>query len=314
LHTAADVEAVLRSLADQPAAEIVLVGAGCTGMIMLNALYTRGARPTVVEAADHVLADLFHAEAASVLEAWLKQRGLALHCGSPVTEIRATEGKKQVVLANGTTLNADLVLLTLGTRPNLGLARAAGIGTDQGILVNERMQTHIPNIYAAGAVAQGPNLRGGRPEVHPLRAAALEQGEVAGANMAGYDLHYTGSLRAHILECCGLYCASMGRCFDPQERMTSHDPDRPSYRQLFWMGDIFAGALWRGPASDPNFVQEAALGQELMRPPACVSGWKAILRTHPFDIRRAHAAAPAPLPCMVPSIPLQQMEKRHEPA
>ena len=80
--------------------------------------------------------------------------------------------------------------------------------------MNDRMQTSFPNIYAAGDVAQGPDLLGDDPAVHAIQTTAVDHGRVAGANMAGAGVHYPGSLLMNILDVCGLQCASFGNWSD----------------------------------------------------------------------------------------------------
>src|SRR5262249_9738714 len=151
--------------------------------------------------------------------------------------IAAADGRKQVTLANGQTVAADLVIVATGIRPNLGLVDGSGIQVDQGILVNDRMQTNVPFIYAAGDVAQGPDLLGEKPAVHAIQPTAVDHGRIAGANMAGQEIHYPGSLLMNILDACGLQCVSYGRWGEAAaETMTIRNPDRPVYRKLLWTG------------------------------------------------------------------------------
>src|SRR5262249_50297444 len=151
-----------------------------------------------------------------------------------------------VSLANGTEVEADVVIIATGIRANLDLVQGSGIKTDQGILVNERMQTNFPFIYAAGDVAQGPDLFGDKPAVHAIQTTAVDHGRIAGANMAGKDVRYPGSLLMNILDACGLQCASFGRWGEAAEAMTINNPERPVYRKLLWTGDQITGAVFVG--------------------------------------------------------------------
>src|SRR5262249_40786609 len=155
-----------------------------------------------------------------------------------VQEISEKEGRKQITLKNGESLSADLVIVATGIRPNMELVADSGIRADQGILVNERMQTNFPFIYAAGDVAQGPELLGDKPAVQAIQPTAVDHGRVAGANMAGQDVRYPGSLLMNVLDACGLQCVSFGRWADrAAEAMTINNPDRPVFRRLLWAGD-----------------------------------------------------------------------------
>src|SRR5262249_33234579 len=149
-----------------------------------------------------------------------------------------TNGRKQLTLADGSSVTADLVIVATGIRPNLDFIAGSGVQVDEGIVVNERMQTNFAFIYAAGDVAQGPDLLGDKPAVHAIQPPAVDHGRIAGANMAGRETRYAGSLLMNVLDACGLQCASFGRWGEAAaEAMTIHNPDRPVYRKLLWTGD-----------------------------------------------------------------------------
>src|SRR5262249_50035714 len=148
---------------------------------------------------------------AQLVESWLQSKGIALHLGTTVQSIVEIDNRKRVVLANGQQLEADLVIVATGIRPNMELVDGSGIAVDQGILVNDRRQPTFPFIYAAGDVAQGPDLLGDKPVVHAIQPTAVDHGRIAGANMAGQTVHYPGSLLMNILDACGLQGVSFGR-------------------------------------------------------------------------------------------------------
>src|SRR5207244_12530237 len=103
---------------------------------------------------------------------------------------------------------------------------------------NVRIESHFPFVYAAGDVAQGPDLFGDKPAVHAIQPTAVDHGRIAGANMAGHDVRYPGSLLMNILDACGLQCASFGRWGEAAaETMTIANPDGSIYRKLLWTGD-----------------------------------------------------------------------------
>src|SRR5262249_56427336 len=131
--------------------------------------------------------------------------------GTTAKEIREANGGKQVVLGNGPPIPADIAIIATGIQANTDLVAGSGIAVDQGILVNDRMQTNFPFIYAAGDVAQGPDLLGDKPDVHAIQPTAVDHGRIAGANMAGHEVRYPGSLLMNILDACGLQCVSYGR-------------------------------------------------------------------------------------------------------
>src|SRR5262249_19330008 len=220
LWTLSHTEAVLQATKGMAKPEVVFIGAGFIGFIVLNAMFKRGWKLHVVEMADHVLPRMLNAESAVLVETWLQQKGLTLHLGTTAREIKEAEDRKQVVLANGDTVAADVGIIATGIRAHTSLVAGSGIAVDQGILVNDRMQTNFPFIHAAGDVAQGPDLLGDKPTVHAIQPTAVDHGRIAGANMAGQDVRYPGSLLMNILDACGLQCASFGRWGEQPEAMT----------------------------------------------------------------------------------------------
>jgi NAD(P)H-nitrite reductase large subunit len=254
-------------------------------------MYKRGWKLHVVEMAPHVLPRMLDAESAGLVERWLGSKGVTLHLGTTVTGIAETNGRKRVSLADGGTIDADLVVIATGIRPNTELVQGSGIAVDQAILVNDRMQTNFPHVYAAGDVAQGPDLYGDKPAVHAIQPTAVDHGRVAGANMAGQEVHYPGSLLMNILDACGLQCASFGRWNEPgAETMAIVNPDRPVCRKLLWTGDAITGAVFVGPANDLGMLNDVGMVKGIMQTRTPLGEWKAFLRDNPFDVRRPYVA------------------------
>jgi NAD(P)H-nitrite reductase large subunit len=292
LWTLAHTEAILRMTQGKPKPEVVFIGAGFIGFIVLNAMSKRGWNLHVVEIADHVLPRMLDGESARLVESWLEHRGVALHLGTTVQGITESNGRKRIALANGQQIEVDLVIVATGIRPNTDLVSGSGIQIDQGILVNDRMQSNLPFVYAAGDVAQGLDLLGDEPAVHAIQPTAVDHGRIAGANMAGQEIHYPGSLLMNILDACGLQCASFGRWSEAgAETMTICNPLRPVYRQLLWTGDEITGAIFVGPANDLGMLNDVGMVKGIMQTRTALGAWKAYLRENPFDIRRPFVAA-----------------------
>src|SRR5262249_14505868 len=264
---------------------------GFIGFTVLNGLHKRGWGLHVVEMAEHVLPRMLDADSAALVENWLRMRRVSLHLGTTVRGIAEAGGRKRVSLADRAPLHADVVVTATGIRANLDLVEGSGVATDQAILVNDRMQTNFPFIYAAGDVAEGPDLLGGPPAVHAIQPTAIDHGRIAGANMAGQEVHYPGSLLMNILDACGLQCASFGRWGESAEAMTILNPDRPIYRKLLWTGDQITGAVFLGPAQDMGMLNDVGMVKGIMQTRTALGEWKSFLRENPFDIRRPFVAA-----------------------
>jgi NAD(P)H-nitrite reductase large subunit len=297
LWTLADTAKVLRHAEAVEAAgrtpRVVLIGAGFIGFIVLNAMYKRKWDLAVVEREAHVLPRMLDAAAAAHAQRWLDARGVAAHCGVMVQRIRSADGgAKAVELSDGRSLAADIVIVATGIRPNLDLLQGSGIDVGEAILVNDRMQTNYPHIYAGGDVAQGPALFAREKAVHPIQPTAVDHGRVAGANMAGRDVRYPGSLSMNVVDICGLQGASFGNWNEAAAETTTIDnPEGFIYRKLLWSGDRITGALFVGRADDLGMLTDVGMVKGLMQTQTPLRAWKQYLREHPFDIRRAYVGS-----------------------
>ena len=282
----------------QPAGRIprvVLIGAGFIGFIVLNAMYKRKWQLAVVEREGRVLPRMLDAPAADHVHRWLAARSIPVHCGATVQQIRQqADGSKTVELSDGHALIADIVIVATGIRPNLELLQGSAIATGEAILVNDRMQTNFAHVYAGGDVAQGPVLFGDGNAVHPIQTTAVDHGRVAGANMAGHDVSYPGSLAMNVVDICGIQGASFGHWNDAAAEATTIDnPDGFIYRKLLWSDDRISGAIFAGQANDLGMLTDVGMVKGLMQTQTRLGPWKKYLRDNSFDIRRAYVACGA---------------------
>ncbi len=279
----------LTSQVSQP--RVVLVGAGFIGFIVLGAMFKRGWRLQVVEREAQVLPRMLDAQAADIVQNWLAAQHIPVHVGATVESISSASDGKRVQLAGGRGVPADLVVLATGVRPNLQLACNSRIATDAGILVDRRMQTSVPNIYAAGDVAQGPVLFSDSRQIHAIHPTAVDHGRVAAANMAGHDVLYPGSLAMNVVDVCGLQCASYGDWTAADaETVTIANPDHYIYRKLLWRDEQLIGAVFTGRAPDVGMLTDLGMVKGLMQTQMPMGPWKKHLQDNPFDVRRAFVA------------------------
>nr|WP_315464882.1 FAD-dependent oxidoreductase [uncultured Rhodoferax sp.] len=153
---------------------VLIMGAGLIGCEFANDLASAGVRVHVADPAARPLAALLPAEAGEQLQAALSGLGVQWHFGTSVAAVHAAaDGKLQVTLADGSMVRADLVLSAIGLRADTGLALAAGLACERGVLVNTRLETSAPDVYALGDCAQYESA-GQRtlPYVMPVMTAA----------------------------------------------------------------------------------------------------------------------------------------------
>ncbi len=275
-----------------PGSHVVMVGAGFIAFTILNSILSLGAKLTIVEIAPRILPRMVDETGAALVEAWLKQHGVKILTNVTVTRIEEARGKKRLRFKKGGDLLADVVIMATGIKANLEWLQGSGIRMNQGILVDDHLRSSVPNVYAAGDVAEGKDAITGEPVVHAIEPTAMEHGRVVGANMAGRDTTYRGSLNMNIVEVCRLDVASFGGWDDPKaEAFTGLRPDRSAYRKLCWQGDRLTGAIIIGRAEDVWTGNDVGMLKGLVQTGISLGAWKEHLRRNPFDIKPAFIAS-----------------------
>jgi NAD(P)H-nitrite reductase large subunit len=190
----------------------------------------------------------------------------------------------QVALDKGQPLDADLIIVATGVRPRAGFLKGSGVEMGQGIRVNEHLQTNLPDIYAAGDVAEGRDFSTGDWAVHPIQPTASEHGRVAALNMAGQPATYQGSLIMNVLETVGLVSYSFGQWLGVAggEHVERQDPERFRYLRLEFKADRLVGAIALGEFDAVGLVRGLIQSRQALGP------WKARLLADPYRLAEAH--------------------------
>ena len=196
LWTLEDMDKISNHIEQKKPKNAVVVGGGFIGLEMVEALVKRGLKVNVVEMMPHVMA-LMEPEMAGFIETEMLSYGVGIHTGASVTEIRPNAVK----LDNGNILDAEMVLLSIGVRPTLQLAKDAGlaIGEAGGLLVNEYLQTSDPDIFAAGDMVEIEHRVHGKKVRIPLAGPANRQGRIAAENALGGNHAYKGAIGTSVV-------------------------------------------------------------------------------------------------------------------
>ncbi|MFZ5824939.1 MAG: FAD-dependent oxidoreductase [Bacillota bacterium] len=231
LRTLEDGVAILDYLSERQPRKAVIVGGGYIGLEMAEAFRARGLEVAVVEMLPQVMATLDPDMAALVAES-LQRNGVALYTGEAVTGLEGDAGGVRRVHTTGRTLEADLVLLAGGVKPNVTLAAEAGLrlGPTGAVAVNERLETGLPDIWAAGDVAEVNHLVTGAPAYIPLGTTANKQGRVAGENAAGGRASFGGVVGTAVAKVFDLEVARTGLTLAEAER-AGFDPVTATVKQ-----------------------------------------------------------------------------------
>jgi len=196
LWTLEDMDKISTYLDEKKPKTAVVVGGGFIGLEMVEALTKRGLKVNVVELMPHVMA-VMEPEIAGFIQTEMLSYGVGIHTGAGVIEILPNKVK----LDNGNVLDADMVLLSIGVRPTLQLAKDAGLemGEAGGLLVNEKLQTSDADIFAAGDMVEIEHRVNGKKVRIPLAGPANRQGRIAAENVLGGNHTYQGAIGTSIV-------------------------------------------------------------------------------------------------------------------
>ena len=206
-----DAEAVKQGLVDGKYKRTVIIGAGLVGMEMAEALKKSGAEVTVVEMQDNVFPAFLDPEIAGVVRKYAEEQGIQLLTGEKVTGLKG-ESAVQSVETENRSIPADMVILALGARPNVELAKEAGLtlGATGGIQVDDRLRTSDPDIFAGGDCVENTNMISGRKVLAPMGSTANKQGRVIGDNLCGGDEVFRGVLNTVVVKVMNLNVGKTG--------------------------------------------------------------------------------------------------------
>ncbi len=200
-----DADKIKKYIQQTNAKKAVVVGAGFIGLEIAENLIELGLDTTIVELADQVLTTV-DKEIAKFAENEIKEHGINLILSDGVKEFNG----KQLILTSSETVDFDFVVMAIGVKPELTLAKECGLETNKGIIVNECMQTSDEHIYAAGDMAEVKDLVFGQNTMYPLAGPANKQGRIIADNIGGLKSIYNGSLGASVVKIFGLTISSVG--------------------------------------------------------------------------------------------------------
>lgn len=203
-------EALVQRVRSGEAHSALIVGAGFIGMEIALLLRELGVAVTQVEMLDQVMAVMLDPVTAAIALDLLRQRGVHVRLNTKALAFIGDGQARGIQLETGELLQADLLIAATGVKPNLELLEGSSITHNWGILVDQYLCTSDPDIFAAGDVIESPNRLTGERLVHAIFPNAVEQGRVAGLNMAGYPTPYEGAERMNSLKHLGLPILAVG--------------------------------------------------------------------------------------------------------
>ena len=211
LRTVEDTMAIKAFIEKEKPRSAVLAGGGFISLELAENLRNLGLEVTIVQRPLQVM-NPFDPEMAAFLHSELRRHGVGLCLGRTVEGFEERDGGVDVLLKDAAPLHTDMVALAIGVTPETELAKAAGLalGVKGSILVNDRMETSAPHIYAVGDAVQVKNLVSGEDALISLAGPANKQGRIAADNVCGGDSRYPGTLGSSVVQVFGLTAAATG--------------------------------------------------------------------------------------------------------
>jgi len=259
LRTLDDALAILDYLRDHP--RVAVLGGGLLGLEIARAIRGRGAEVRVVEFFDRLLPRQLDPAAASILKGQIEKTGIAVRLGAVSREIFGGEEVRGIRFESGDEIEADLVVVAAGVKPELELASGAGLTINRGLVVDDRLRTSRPEIFAAGDVAEH------RGRIYGIIPASFEQARAAGYNMLGQEMPYAGTVTSNTLKVAGLHVTSTGEVHPEgkgHEVLVRAVPEDGLYKKIVLKEGRLVGAIWMGTKKGASEVSRlVALRREL---------------------------------------------------
>jgi NAD(P)H-dependent nitrite reductase small subunit len=246
-----DVNTLLRATREHTRATVI--GGGLLGLEAANGLRRQGMDVTVVHLCENLMERQLDAAAAQLLQRSLEKRGIQFKLSAKTAEILGDSRVTAIRLDDGDILPTDLVVMAVGIRPNIDLAKAAGVRCERGVLVDDTLLTFDPSIYAVGECVQH------RKFTYGLVAPLWEQARVCAAHLAELGVtRYRGSLTATNLKVTGIDVFSAGDLHHTtgSESLVFKDAKRGIYKRLILKNDQVKGAVLYGDTTDGPWYAE----------------------------------------------------------
>lgn len=190
----------------KPSSKVLIVGAGLIGLKAAEGIYETTKDITIIDLANHILPSILDEKGSSIVKDFLEDKGLKFYLNDSVAKFTS----HTATLKSGEILDFDMVIVAVGVRPNVELAKEAGIEVNRGILINTASQTSIDDIFAAGDCTEGFDLSINQNSILALLPNAYMQGEAAGITMAGGEKVFDKAIPMNAIGFFGLHMITAG--------------------------------------------------------------------------------------------------------
>ncbi len=255
---------------------IVVVGGGLLGLETARALKSTDAEVEVVEFFDRLLPRQLDRPGAELLKNQIEKTGIKVHLGLTTEEIVGQDELRGLRFKGGKEIEADLSIVAAGVKPNIRMAKEAGLETNHGLVVNDYLQSSRPEIFAAGDAVEH------RTKIYGIIPASFNQARIAARNILGKKERYEGTVLSNTLKVVGIELTSIG-VVNPEEGSSEEfskvKKEEGVYKKIVIQEGKVVGAIWMGVKKGVNEISR------IITERINVERWKDSLLEDDFDFR-----------------------------
>jgi len=214
---------------------VLIIGAGLIGLKCAEGISSKGVKVTCVDLSSKVLSSILDDESSEIIKEYLEENDLKFYLGHQIKEFE----ENVAYLDNDIKIHFDVLVMAAGVRPNISLIKDIGGKTNKGIIIDEKCQTSIPDIYAAGDYCESIDISSGESKLMALLPNAYMQGECAGMNMSGADYVFQKAIPMNSIGLFGKHVMTAGT----YSGQVYHESDGKNYKKLFYSDNRLNGFI-----------------------------------------------------------------------
>jgi len=260
--------------------EVTIYGGGMVALEIATALLERGLKVKII-VRSRIARGYFDEHVGAFIEWVLRQQGAEVYGGNKIDEARENKGRIKIILSDGRSFDTGVLVVSAGVEPRSSFLAGTGILINRGILVDKQMRTNLSDVYAAGDVVESLDFFLGQPGINAITPSAIQQGKVAGANMAGEKMEDRGWIPMNLFKFFGHTAFSIGLIPRPSHQVLKMKDDASGfYKEFVFQENRLVGARFIDVDIDPGIIRY------LIEEKVDIGEFKEELLEHPQEMSR----------------------------